>query len=703
LKSPKDKPVVKKKTKGNLETSTEFENPIIQAKPVDTDKLARTNKRKILAPNDNEKVNDIVAKIIMENSDSVLINKDDSKDKNEPIAVQDKIAEPISEIPTDTEEVDPEFLNDFLVESKEHIENIEMNVLALETDPTNAELINSLFRSFHTIKGLAGFVNQDLVQKIAHQTETRLDKCRKGEAKVSKSFVDLILASSDLLKRICENLSLNREPDFLSAVEIHLENMGKNANLASPDWENLVNSVDYQAIKVDKLGEILIGQGLDPGTVAELLIKQEDYPGLKLGQVAVKEKKADVQDVLQSLRIQEKATNILTSNGGYTRVSALKIDNLVDMIGELVIIQSQIEQDAVKRLGTNDYIVANLLRMEKISKDIQNISMSLRMVSLKSTFQKINRIGRDTIAELGKHVNLEITGEDTEIDRGVAERILDPLVHLIKNSISHGIEEAAERPAKGKSIQGQVKITAYSKRGNVYIEIQDDGKGMDPEQIFQKAIEKKLLDPTKIYSNEEIINVVFMPGFSTAEKVNNVSGRGVGLDVVKTEISRLGGKVEVINRPGQGCSFTLKIPINLAVINGTIIDMLGVRYIIPTLFIKQILKPEPDQWISISSKKAMIRVKENIIPLIPMDKIFGSEGAELEEQTELVVVMELEQKLKALPVRSVVDRREIVVKPLGSEFSHLDYVSGASILGDGTVSLILDVENLFKIGEGKND
>ena len=167
-----------------------------------------------------------------------------------------------------------------------------------------------------------------------------------------------------------------------------------------------------------------------------------------MGQVAVKEKKADVQDVLESLRIQEKATNILTSSGGYTRVSALKIDNLVDMIGELVIIQSQIEQDAVKRFGTNDYLVTNLLRMEKISKGIQNLSMSLRMVSLKSTFQKINRIGRDTIAELGKNVNLEITGEDTEIDRGVAERILDPLVHLLKNSISHGIEEAAERPLK---------------------------------------------------------------------------------------------------------------------------------------------------------------------------------------------------------------------------------------------------------------
>jgi two-component system chemotaxis sensor kinase CheA len=386
----------------------------------------------------------------------------------------------------------------------------------------------------------------------------------------------------------------------------------------------------------------------------------------------------------------------LNSNNGYTRVSALKIDNLVDMIGELVIIQSQIEQDAVKRFGTNDYLVTNLLRMEKISKDIQNISMSLRMVSLKSTFQKINRIGRDTIAELGKNVNIEITGEETEIDRGVAEKILDPLVHLVKNSISHGIEEESERPAKGKSIHGQVKISAYSKRGNVYIEISDDGRGIDPERVYQKAIEKKMLDPEKIYTNDEIINVIFLPGFSTAEKINDISGRGVGLDVVKTEIAKIGGKVEINNNLGQGCSFTLKIPINLAVINGTIIDILGVRYIIPTLFIKQIVKPEDGQWVNISGSRQMIRIKDEVIPLVPLNKIFGSTVKESEEDTELVILIEVEQKMKALPVRNVVDRREIVIKPLGSEFSDLNYVSGASILGDGTVALILDIENLYK-------
>ncbi len=593
------------------------------------------------------------------------------------------------------EEVDPEFLKDFLVEANEHIESIEMNVLALETDPENMEIIHSLFRSFHTIKGLAGFVNQSLIREIAHQTETKLDICRKGEAKVNKSFVDMILASLDYLKKICEDLSLNQNQEFIKLIGRYLADIN-NLDLKQNIDENDGESQELRTGNTAKIGEILIGQGLDQKTVQELLVKQEEYPGLKLGQIAVKEKKAEAQDIIQSLRLQQKASGTAITDG-YSRVSTIKVDNLVDLIGELTIIQSQIEQEMTKRFGANDLLANKLIRMQQISKDIQNISMSLRMISLKSTFQKINRIARDTISQLGKNVGLEIYGEETEIDRGIAERLLDPLLHLIKNSISHGIEEEAERTANGKPPKGQVKIEASNKRGNVYIKVADDGKGINLEKIHQKAIEKKLLDPSKPYTEEEIISVLFQPGFSTAENINNVSGRGVGLDVVKTELSKMGGKIEVLNRPGEGCSFLMKIPINLAVINGTIIDIRGNRYILPTPYIKRIIKPEADQWIYISGRKVMIRIRDEVIPIIPINKVFGTRDEEVDEF--LIVVIELEQKFKALPVRDIIGRREIVVKSLGRELSHLDYVAGASILGDGKVSLILDVENLFKHGE----
>jgi two-component system chemotaxis sensor kinase CheA len=600
------------------------------------------------------------------------------------------------------EEVDPELLTDFLVETKEHLENIEMHVLNLETDPGNMEIINGVFREFHTIKGLAGFVSQELVRTIAHQTETLLDECRKGQIRINRKIIDLILTSADFIKKICDNLDLTQSSDFHFLVEAHLETVRERK--FDTTRESAENSVvtNIHSVPVDgKIGEILVSKGqIDQAELDELLVKQTgEYPDLKLGQVAVKEKKATAQDVLESLRLQEKVKKS-GIDSGYIRVPTLKIDNLVDMMGEMLITQSLIEQEAIKRFGTNDMFISNLLRMGRIAKDLQNISMSLRMVSLKSTFQKLNRVGRDTIEELQKNVTLRFDGEETEIDRNVADKILDPLIHLLKNAISHGIETEEERIEKNKPPLGLVSILAYSKRGNVYIEVADNGRGLPTEKIYQKAVDKGLLNPSNNYTEDEIIEVIFQPGFSTAEKVDKVSGRGVGLDVVKTEITRIGGKVEVNNHPGEGCTFILRIPINLAAINGTIVEIMGSNYIIPTVNVKQILKPEPSQWISVSGIAKMIRIRDQVISVIPITEIFGLEDVKLEEFAQLVVVIELDQKLKALPVQGIEGRREIVVKSLSEEFVKLNFVSGASILGDGKVSLILDVENLFKMEGG---
>lgn len=602
------------------------------------------------------------------------------------------------------EEVDPELLTDFLVETKEHLETIEMHVLSLETDPGNMEIIHAVFREFHTIKGLAGFVSQDLVRTIAHQTENLLDECRKGQIRINKRIIDLILASTDFIKKICDNLDLAQDSNFCSLVEAHLGIVQERKFDISqePAKSKIEGTNPAPAATGEKLGEILIGQGrIEQTELNDLLDKQsEEYQDLKLGQVVVKEKKASAQDVLESLRVQEKMKHSGV-DGGYIRVPTQKIDNLVDMMGEMLITQSLIEQEAIKRFGSNDSFISNLLRMGRIAKDLQNLSMSLRMVSLKSTFQKLNRVGRDTIEELKKNVTLRFDGEETEIDRNVADRILDPLIHIIKNAISHGVETEQERLEKNKPPLGLVSVLAYSKRGNVYIEVSDNGRGLSIEKIHQKAVERGLLNSANNYSEDEIIDIIFQPGFSTAEKVDNVSGRGVGLDVVKTEITRIGGRVEVNNHPGQGCTFILRIPINLAAINGTIVEIMGINYIIPTINVKQILKPEPNQWVSVSGVTKMIRIRDQVISVIPIAEIFGLEEVKLEEFAKLVVVMELDQNLKALPVQGIEGRREIVVKSLGEEFVKLNFVSGASILGDGKVSLILDVENLFKM-EGGN-
>lgn len=604
------------------------------------------------------------------------------------------------------EEVDPELVTDFLVETKEHLETIEMLVLALETDPGNMESIHGVFREFHTIKGLAGFVNQELVRTIAHQTETLLDECRKGQLRINKRIIDLILASADFIRKICDNLDIIQDSNFHFIVEAHLDIIrNRKFDTNQEPNNNRIEVADQgpteENVTGEKIGETLVGQGrIEQKELDEILEKQSnEYQDLKPGQ-GVKEKQASAQDVLESLRFQETMQKKSGLDSGYIRVPTFKIDNLVDMMGEMLITQSLIEQEAVKRFGTNDSFISNLSRMGRIAKDLQNLSMSLRMVSLKSTFQKLNRVGRDTIEELHKNVILRFDGEETEIDRNVADRILDPLIHLLKNAISHGIESEEERTAKGKPPLGLVSILAYSKRGNVYIEVADNGRGLSTERIYQKGVERGLINPANSYTEEEIIDLIFQPGFSTAEKVDNVSGRGVGLDVVKTEITRIGGRVEVNNHPGQGCTFVLRIPINLAAINGTIVEIMGNHYIIPTVNVKQIIKPEPDQWVKVSGVTKMIRIRDQVIGVIPIAEIFGVEDVKLEEFAQLVVVIELDQKLKALPVQGIEGRREIVVKSLGEEFVKLNFVSGASILGDGKVSLILDVENLFKMEGG---
>ena len=600
-------------------------------------------------------------------------------ENEEKIAEEQVIAEEV---------VDDEFLQDFILEAKEHIENIESQVIYLEKEPSNEEIIHSMFRSFHTIKGLAGFVNQNLIQKIAHQTETIMDSCKKGKVAVDKALIDLILASSDYINKICSENNLVKDREFIVEVNSHLQVL-EYYELTRIEATNNSNK---------KIGEILVEQRvIDQQEVQKILEKQkESYPDLKFGQVMVKEEKANPSEIIKALKTQQTKHNIAEE---YMRVSTTKVDSLVDMVGELIIAQSLIEQYTLSNHGGDSFFNINLGRMTRITKDLQNLSMFLRMVSLKSTFQKITRIARDTINELGKNIDFTTSGDETEIDRIVTEKLLDPLVHLVKNSIAHGIETQEERFNSGKSEKGNVRVSAYNKRGSIYIEISDDGKGIDIEKVYKKAVEKGLADLNKQYTEKEIQEFILLPGFSTLEVANNISGRGVGMDVVKTEMSKIGGKIEINSIKGQGCTFILKIPVNHAVLNGTIVDIEGSNYIIPTINVKQILQPKEEQWVSVQGTRSMIKVREDIIPLISISELFRT-NKKIEEP-KLLVIIELDHKYKALPVRNVIGRQEIVVKPAGDQFSKLKYVSGMSILGDGKVSLILDIEHLY-VTEGAN-
>lgn len=379
------------------------------------------------------------------------------------------------------------------------------------------------------------------------------------------------------------------------------------------------------------------------------------------------------------------------------RVPIQKVDELMDMLGELLILNSQMEQK-VTQLENMDSGLNNVLsRSAKLIRSIQGLSMSLRMVEIKPTLHRLTRIARDTAKDLKKRITIEIEGEDTEIDRSASEKLFDPLMHLVRNAVSHGIESEEDRVRFGKSKEGVLTMCVYSKRGNVYIEIEDDGQGINVERVLAKARKQGLAQDNKEYTEEEIIKFIFHPGFSTQEVINNISGRGVGMNVVEAEIHKMGGKVEIINNPGRGAKFVVRIPMNLAVLNGTVAEIEGGRYIFPTLFIKQFYIPQKTDWVVMQGKNKAIRVRDSIIPVITARDLFHSQSTQQFTEDQQVIILEMEQKLIAFPVDRILSRQEIVSKPLGSEFSHVGFATGAAILGDGNVSVILDIEAMFSL------
>lgn len=599
------------------------------------------------------------------------------------------VRELIDKLKTKESEIDLEFLEDFIEEAKEHLEEIEINLLSLETNPEDEEIINNIFRHFHTIKGLAGFVEQDLIRHIAHNTENLLDDCRKGKIKVNKRVVNVILEATDIIKGCCKGVDTIDNEEFIKTTVRLLEEI---------DGVGTYEDDEEEIDEPKKIGEILIeNKSITDEDLEDILnIQREKTPSLKIGEIALKEKKVEPKKIIDAIRSQNKGKSDQQANSSYIKIPTYKVDSLVDMLGELIITQSLAEQEAIERLDSNDSLINKLLRISRITKSIQNISMSLRMIDLKSTFQKINRVVRDTIQGSHKEVSFKTYGEETEIDRNIAEKLLEPLLHLVKNSIAHGIEKKEERISKGKSPEGIVEILAYSKRGTVFIEVRDDGKGISLEKVYKKALEKGLVEKDKEYTEKEIIDFILLPGFSTKEKVDSNSGRGVGMDVVKTEIEKVGGRIEIQNYPDKGCSFILKIPINLAIMNGTVIEINSSKYIIPTLSIKEIFEIKKENWVSIKGKKRMLRIRDNIIPIIPLDQILDT-SKENSEEKRIAIVLENDNVQKGIIVSNIIERREIVAKPLGNEFKSLKFISGVSILGDGRIYLILDIQNLFDL------
>ncbi len=578
--------------------------------------------------------------------------------------------------------VDESMKYEIFRECEEKFIEIEMNIFSMEDNFERENALKNINYILELISEMLLLTDEKIVEELIYKLKKALNiKLLSSEA--IKEIEDMVLDSSIFIKKISDNVKILKNDKFILKLKKHMEII-----------ENYIESHEQKAEKhVDNLLREKLK--LKDDDIEELKRKQkEKYPDLKIEQIAVKEKKVSGKEMINALKDKKNTEKPHTHSQEMhenIKIPAVKADKLIDMLEELIIAQAQIEQEMNKNRNIDINLIKNMNGIFRITKEIQNLSISFRMVTLKNTFQKVKMTFRDTIKKMDKKVSLDIEGEETEIDRIIADKLVEPMIHLVKNSISHGIESEEQRIKSGKNPEGSVKIITSADKGYVYIVIEDDGGGINIDRVYSKAREKNIIDINKKYSENEIVNFIFLPGFSTAEKVDAISGRGVGMDVVRTEIYKLGGRIDIDNNPGQGCSFILRVPQNMTALNGTVVHIKGENYVIPTNYIKEIFSFDEEKFVKIQGNNEMIKLRDNIITLVKMEKYFNEKF----ENERLGIVLETDKRVKALPVDKIIERREFVVKPLGDEFEGLKHIFGATILGNGKPAVILDIENIF--------
>lgn len=576
---------------------------------------------------------------------------------------------------------DRELLGGFIEESSEHLETIEVNVLELEQNPDDPEIINNIFRPFHTIKGVSGFLNLKAINKLAHSTENLLDDVRNGVLPMDSRVIDVVLTVGDFLKAMIQNIRdvLEGGEDKYKVFDIRPFVARVKAIQAGTD-EPPVSAV--AAPSATKTASAAAAVSPSPQAVVAT-------------QGSVSE---GVQPPNAALTPRQAASGPAKGGGNFDasiKVNVDKLDALVNAVGELVIMQSLVQENSHIRSIVDPKLLRDFSQLGRITSELQKTAMSMRMVPIRQTFQKMIRLVRDLSKKSGKLVDLVMEGEETEIDRNMVDSIYDPLVHMIRNSVDHGVQTPDEREKLGKNTAGTVSLRAYQRGGNMVIEIEDDGNGLNTPKIRKKAIERGLIQDDDPLSDHDLNNLIFLPGFSTADKITEVSGRGVGMDVVKKTVEKLRGKVEVFSQPGKGSQFIIKLPLTLAIIDGIIVRVGTERYIIPTIAIRESLKPTRESYKTVYNRGEAILLRKNLVPIIRLYQTFSVATTVTDPCEAILVVVEYEGKQRAVMVDELLGKQEVVIKSLGGLMTDIRGVAGGTILGDGRVGLILDLAGLF--------
>lgn len=556
--------------------------------------------------------------------------------------------QPGDDAPEMTQDLDE--LNDFLVEAPEFLQAAESALLFLEKNPQDSELLNDAFRGFHNIKGSAVFLNLKEVVEISHAAESVLSDARDGITRLSSSQITIILEAVDMLAEIFDGLG------------------------GTLSGQVRVPPEDLRGI-LDRLGA---GETADQ-TATSLQHKTDE-----------------------DLTAQAAASQFMRRGGEssepFVKVYTTRLDSLVDAVGELVVTHSIVMQEVGLSAGKHDTRLAqSLSQLTKITRELQETAMSMRMVSLKSTFHKMYRLARDLSIRSSLDFVFTYCGEETEIDRNMVEELNPPLVHLVRNAVDHGIEPLHVRRACGKPHTGHIKLSGYQEGGNVVIELEDDGRGFDLGEILDRAHQLGLVDEGERHSEDVIQSLVFHEGLSTARDLTDISGRGVGLGVVKKAVEKLHGRLEINTVAGKGTKFTIRLPLTLAIIDGMVVKVADEFFVIPSISIMESLAINDDQLVTALGKGEAVYMREEVIPIFRLHRLFAVKGAEENPTHALMLVLGENGKRCALMVDDIVGQQQVVIKALGPMFSSLKGISGGAIMGSGNVALILDPAGIINM------
>jgi two-component system chemotaxis sensor kinase CheA len=604
-----------------------------------------------------------------------------------------------------------EIVGEFLMESHENLDQIDRDLVHLEQEPNSRDLISRIFRAIHTIKGTSGFLAFGRLETLAHAGESLLSKLRDGVMPVTPQTITTLLATIDGVRSLLAEIEANgNEGDvdvesIISAVHAQMQApvpAEEAAADAGPEPETAPAPLAEQGTRPapepvegqrKPLGEMLVESGAaQPADVASGLQSQLEGDDRKLGTILLEEGKAQPAAVNEALQQQAPKRSVADQA---IRVDVDLLDNLMNMVGELVLARNQLVR-GVMETGDSG-LVRGAQRLGMITSELQAGIMKTRMQPIDHIWSKLPRVIRDLSNSLGKQVQLVMQGKETELDRSLLEAVKDPLTHLVRNAVDHGIEEVERRVAAGKTPEGTLTLRAYHEGGHVAVEVADDGAGMDVNRIAQKAVEKGLLRPDQVATMDkrDIMAMVFQPGFSTAAKVTNVSGRGVGMDVVKTNIERIGGTVSVDSTLGEGTVWRLNIPLTLAIIQALTVDCGDQRYVIPQVAVLELVFIDGQATkIEYASGAPVYRLRGKLLPLVRLDRALGLEVGG--DQGVYIMVLQADGRRFGLVVDRVLNTEEVVVKALNSRFKDIGMYAGATILGDGKVGLILDASSLAR-------